>query len=245
MPADTTFRLFDGEGRKLSCLDTMVQSAKSTCEKEAASGGWSTSATCLMDKDSDGYWRNRRGSFVDDYGITDLFFKSFSQTYAETELKCLFYRRFASGYKIGVSGRYFWAEKCIEEFEKRTSPIWEFTGTAINKECKIVSEPVPASAICGSLVVDTLVSPISLDWKGSAASDARSSTIVDFKLSPEGSRGTATRTVSSMTEASCSGSGPLEERGSLRRRLRVLHRHRDGGMDLKRWRPLIATTTVD
>jgi len=193
MSTDATFHLFDGAGRNLTCLDTMVQKAKETCDKKKSEESWLPGATCIMSKDSEGFFMNKRFSFVDDFGaggLMDTFFKNFTGTYQKLEQGCLFYRRFASGWSLAPSGRYIWAEQCIVEFEKDTTPIYEFTGTLINKDCKIVKDPVPASSICGSLVVDMLVSPISLDWDGNVAVDKRSSTIVDFKLRPDGSHGT-------------------------------------------------------
>lgn len=192
MSSDATFYLFGGEGRSLTCLDTMVERAKGKCEELKASQGWNPDATCYMAQDNQGRWSTQKKSFVDDFygGLADLFFKNFLPAQEQAQRRCNDFQKLASGWVIGASGRYRWAEQCIAEFEKVTSPIYSFTGTLTDKDCNIVSKSVPASSICGSLVVDMLVSPVSLDWNGNVALDHRSSTIVDFKLRPNGPHGT-------------------------------------------------------
>jgi hypothetical protein len=147
-----------------------------------------------MEKDSDGRWHSRKFSFADDFiegSLADLFFDNFieklydDKTFQDADRQCKFLGRLASSYSIGKSGQIRLVEQCVELYSKVQVPIYQFKGTLLDKNCNVATKEVPASSICGSLSVDFMVSPISLDWLGTEAARGASSSVVQFKLNPK------------------------------------------------------------
>jgi hypothetical protein len=58
------------------------------------------------------------------------------------------------------------------------------SGQVLDSNCNIIQDAVPADKLCGELVVNWQISPISLDWNMQGALRRRHATVVNFPLMP-------------------------------------------------------------
>lgn len=194
MNRNETFDLFSGAGAGLACLDRIVEEAIARCVANSTQHAISQ-GNCTMTKNSQGIWQNKKGNFVDDPiggNLLNVFFNDFlapiwSQLIS-LETQCARFTMFASGHTIMPSGLPRWREQCTEIYMNSglaNTPAYQLKGRVIDKNCNVLDIDVDPSQICGDLVVDMMVSPISLEWDVRGLDSDKSATIVNsFGINP-------------------------------------------------------------
>ncbi len=158
------WRLFEGSGANLACLNTMVTKGIADCEKATK-----YKDHCVTIKD-DGHWMNRAHWAIDDWSLMRYFFRDepinayMMSANLSSTIRCM---------NEGLTGRY------CEGLDRLRQP-YDLRAKFMDKDCKLVDNVDP-SKVCGELILDMMVSPISVILNG-AQTQAR--TVVRFKLNP-------------------------------------------------------------
>lgn len=166
-----TNNFFSGEGASLSCLNNIIQAGVNICRSQPLG-----SYMCSLGSNGR---QTVAGSFVDDYFITPYFFSINQATYnMYSDLEGLCY------YFGGPFGYY----PCLATYGPQISrqlnlaPFFTLKANYIDSNCNLVNDP-GNRRICGELIVDVMISPISLilDPKIDLA---QKKTVVQFPLDP-------------------------------------------------------------
>ena len=159
------WRLFEGSGANLACLNTMVTKGISDCEKIAPQ----YRQGCVTIKE-DGHWMNRANWAIDDWSLMRYFFRDepinayMMMANLSSTMQCM---------NSGLTGR-----NC-QGMELMQQP-YQLRAQFMDKDCKLVDNVDPTK-VCGDLTIDMMVSPISLILNGT---EARTRTVARFKLNP-------------------------------------------------------------
>ncbi len=162
------WRLFEGSGANLACLNAMVTKGISDCEKVAPQ----YRQGCVTIKE-DGHWMNKAGWAIDDWSLLRYFFRDepinayMMMANLSSTMQCM---------NSGLTGRY------CEGMERMQQP-YQLRAQFMDKDCKLVDKVDPTK-VCGDLTIDMMVSPISMILNGT---EATTRTVARFKLNPTSS----------------------------------------------------------
>jgi hypothetical protein len=166
-----TNNFFSGEGASMSCLNNLIQAGSNICRSQPL-------GAYMCSLGSNGR-QTVAGSFVDDYFITPYFFNinpTTYDTYSNLEGLCYFFG--------GPFGYY----PCMATYGPLISqrlnlaPFFTLKANYIDTNCNLVTNP-GTRRICGELVVDIMISPISLILDPHTVLETKK-TVVQFPLDP-------------------------------------------------------------
>ena len=161
-----TWRMFEGEGAKLACLDQLVQEQISICKKTQPA------QSCVSTKE-DGYWMNRTGWLGD--GGDDVLMDTLFMDKAALDAA----RRVSTWTSAYYTCRANLENSSCNYFKTLAQP-YKLRGRYISKNCKIVDQVDPGK-LCGDLTLNMTLSPISIQFDELAETKAH---VVRFRMNP-------------------------------------------------------------
>ncbi len=163
---DSRWKLFDGAGAKLACLDRLVEEQIALCRKTQPI------ESCSSTKEN-GFWMNQVGWLGDggDDVLMDMLFMDKSALDATRRIV-----HWASSY---YACRADLKSNACDFFKSLAQP-YNLRGRYIDKNCKVTNH-VDSQKVCGDLSLDMILSPISIELGDLSTVIAK---VVKFPLNP-------------------------------------------------------------